>query len=252
MTSLPIIFPTGYIATVNVGDMVNAGQTIASDTRSSEEKINILKALKISRNQVKKVLKKVPGEGVNKGDIIAIKKSLFGTNHTTLRSKISGTVLRYERDSGNLVIKSDSENSATNDVISPVDGIITLCDNRQVVIDTKGDVFIGEQAVGDKGQGEILILPDDNPFYLNSKAIGKIVLGISFTREMLLKGIGIGVNGIIAVNLDIEDLNHLTEKHFPTPVIRIDENKHKQIRQWSGGKVSVNAQTKSIILLSAL
>ena len=106
MTSLPISLHDGFTPSVQTGDFIIVGQVIASKTGSDEEIINIPQQLSISRSSAKKVIKKNPGDKVEKGEIIARKKSLLGTKSITLRSAVSGTVTRYERDSGSLVIKT--------------------------------------------------------------------------------------------------------------------------------------------------
>jgi len=248
MTSLPISLPDGFIPSVKTGDKIIVGQVIALKTSRGEERINILKELSISKSQIKKVLRKIPGEEVKEGDIIAQKKSFLGQS-ITLRSRVSGTVIRYERDSGNLIIKTGASSTPEN-LISPVDGIVGLCDNIQIVIDTDKNVLIGEKSVGEKGQGTILVLESDDPYHLNAHAIEKIVVGEIFTREMLLKGIGIGVTGLIGSSISDEDIEYITEKKLTTPIFRIDRESLKKIVEWKGRKVFLNPESSSIIFLS--
>lgn len=248
MTSLPISLPDGFITSVNVGDQVTVGQEIASNKGPTDEIINIPKALGVNRNQAKKIIRKIPGDLVNIGDVIAEKKSLFGTQRVVLRSKIAGTVTRFERDSGNLVIKT-SLTSSTKDIISPVDGIIAMCDNREIVINTDTNVVIGEMAQGSKVTGEIHVLQSDDSYHLNANAIDKIAVSKNFTREMISKGVGIGVSGIIGVGIEDRDIEHLIEKNFQITIIKIKEQDYNSINQWNGKKVFMNPDTKSIIFL---
>ena len=250
MTSLPISLPDGFIPSIQVGDQVAIGQIIATKQVRIEEIINIPRQLSLKRSQVKKVLKKIPGEEVMEGDIIAVKKSFFGTKNIILRSRVSGTVTRYERDSGNLVIKTGS--SAPTDVeniISPVDGKAVLCNNREIVIDTDKNTITGNKAVGGKGEGVICKLETDDPYHLDSRTIGKIVLGGKFTREMLLKGIGIGVEGLVGTQINDEDLAHISEKNFQTPILEVTEQNLEKLIEWSGKKAFLDAQAKTIIFL---
>ena len=77
MTSLPIEIPEGFIPLVTEGDIVTAGQIIAKKEAPQDEIVNILQGLNIPRKHAKKVLKKSPGERINPGDIIAIKKNWY-------------------------------------------------------------------------------------------------------------------------------------------------------------------------------
>lgn len=249
MTPLPISLPDGFTSKVNISDHVRVGQVIAAKNSSSEEIINIPSALSVTYRKAKKTLSKIPGEKVKKGDVLAVKKSFFGGN-TVLRSAVFGTVLRYERDSGNLVIKLSEAISAPAEIISPVDGIIKVCDNREIVIDTEKNVIIGEDSVGDKAQGVVLLLQSSDPYLLNSSATERIVVGDKLSREMLVKGVGIGVAGLIGVEIADADLAHLAEKKFKTPVIKIDRKDYERLTEWRDKKVFLNPQSNSIILLS--
>lgn len=250
MTSLPIQLPQGFIPSITQDDQVIVGQTIASKKGSDEEIINIPQALSIKRSSVKKVLKKSPGEQVTAGDIIALKKSLFGTKSILLKSRVSGIVTRYERDSGNLVIKtSSSTQSEVENLISPVDGKVILCNNREIVLDIDKNALIGSKATGGKGEGEVFRLEADDPYHLDARTIGKIVLGGKFEREMLLKGIGIGVAGLIGTEIQDEDIAHISEKNFQTPIIEITEQDLGKLIEWAGKKVFLDAKNKSIIFL---
>lgn len=248
MTSLPISIPEGFLSSLKTGDRVSVGQVIASKQEPSDEIINIPKAFNVSRKQAKKLVKKIPGEAVAKGDILALKDSFFGTNKIALKSKVAGTVTRFERDSGNLVIKTSS-NLATKDIISPVDGTVAMCNNREIIVNTDKNVVIGVAGNGDKVSGEVYVLLEDDPYHLSAKAIGKIVVSKNFTREMILKGVGIGVAGIIGVGIDDKDIDHLIEKNFQTPLIKVSEQNFEIIKKWSGKNVFMNPETESIIFL---
>ncbi|HVF69533.1 MAG TPA: hypothetical protein VNA13_03125 [Xanthomonadales bacterium] len=248
MTSLPISLPNGFIASISVGDVINVGQVIASKTVPTDEIINVPKLLGVSLKHAKKIIKKIPGSAVIKGDILASKKSLFGTKTEVLRSKVNGTVTRFERDSGNLIIKTSSD-TTSKDIISPVDGTVTICNNREIFINTDKNVVIGVNANGDKVTGEIYVLQEEDSYHLNANAIGKIAVSRNFTREMILKGVGIGVAGIIGVGINDTDIEHLVEKKFRTPLIKIKEQDFKDIIQWKGKKVFLNPEAESIIFL---
>ncbi|HUQ85499.1 MAG TPA: hypothetical protein VM077_04200 [Candidatus Limnocylindrales bacterium] len=248
MTALPINLSDGFSPVVKVGDEVAVGQVIASNIGPQDEIINIPNALGVGISHARKIIKKIPGEAVEIGDVIAIKKSLFGTNTEVLKSKVAGTVTRFERSTGNLVIKTTLSTS-TQDIISPVDGIVGICDNKEIVINTDKNVVIGMLAQGDKGTGEIHVLQEDDSYHLNAKAIGKIAVSKNFTREMILKGVGIGVAGIIGVGIGEHDIEYLKDKKFQIPIIKINEESYDVLTQWAGKKVFINPETKSIIFL---
>lgn len=250
MTALPITLSDSFSPVVNKGDTVIVGQIIAKHNSSAESIINIPSGLSITIRQAKKAVKKIPGEKVQKGDIVAARSSFFGGD-TVLRSNVDGTVIRYERDSGNLVVKTTGQATGTSEPLtSPVDGIVKLCDNSEIVIDTDKNVLVGAVAIGNTAQGEILVVNSADPYYLNASAIEKVVVGERFSREMMVKGIGIGVTGMVGVEIEEGDILHLKEKSFTTPVIQIGKEDFAKIANWNGKKVFLNPDSKSIILLS--
>ncbi|HSW48074.1 MAG TPA: hypothetical protein VLG67_03235 [Candidatus Saccharimonadales bacterium] len=250
MTSLPIPLPDGFSPTIQQDDQVTVGQIIAVKKASMDEEINIPKVLSIKLSKVKNVLKKSPGEAVDKGDIIAVKNNFLGTSSKILRSSVSGTVIRYERDSGNLVIKTSFASSSNlENIISPVEGRVILCNNNEIVINTDKNALIGNKSVGAEGTAELFVLEVSDAYHLDVRTIGKIVLGEKFTREMLLKGIGIGVAGIVGVEIEDEDLVHIAEKNFQTPIIEIAHQDLEKLSTWAGKRIFLDAGSKSIIFL---
>jgi hypothetical protein len=138
VTQLPISLPSGFTPLVKANDKVASGTVLAQKTAVAEHVLSLTDVFSISPNEARKTLLKAPGENVAKGETIAVRKRLFGKKHV-ITSNISGVVLRFERDTGNLVIQANSE-QVNSTVISPVDGIVTLCDNEKIVVSspTKG------------------------------------------------------------------------------------------------------------------
>ena len=249
MTSLPINLPNGFMPRIKTGDNIVVGQVIASKNLEDSQVINIPQALNIKITRAKKVLIKAPGEEISKGDVIAIKSNLFGTKKTILKSNVEGTIIRYERNSGNLVVKTGRINSE-EDIVSPIDGIIGMCDNDKILINTDRNFLSGSKSVGSETAGEIFFLEVDDMYRIDSGAIGKIIVGHNLNREILLKGIGIGSVGLIGTAINDEDIEHIREKNFTTPIIEIDEESIKRIMTGNVKKIFMDAKTKTVIFLS--
>ncbi len=255
MTSLPISLPEGFTTLISQGDHVSSDQVIARKEASKEEIVNILQSLNISRSKAKKVLKKAPGEQIHPGDIIAVKKNFFGKEKATLISHISGTILRYERDTGNLVVRT-MQDASPLELISPVAGVVRLCNNKEIVIETE-DAFITKGiALGNNGEGELFILKEsftdtgsENAlYYLDSRAEGKIVLVSALSRDLIIKGESIGVAGFIGTVIQDRDIDYLSHREITIPVMAIDSNYISQIRRWEDKKILIITQNKAIIL----
>jgi len=256
MTALPIALPHGYIPDVKKGDVVKAGQVIAQKSETEEQVIHIVKELNISPAKARKALRKNPGDIISVGDVIAVKSGGFlGMQKESLLSRVEGTVARYERDTGTLAIKA-SYDTLTQKLISPVDGTVSLCDNEKIVINTSKNAAVGIKGQGAVGEGEIFILKEslqdnsDNLLYhLDSRAIGKIIVGGGLTREILIKGIGMGAAGIIAMQIADDDIAYVAHKKMQTPVVQAGPDAIKKLIEWKGKRVYLDGGSKSIIFL---
>jgi hypothetical protein len=255
MTSLPIELPEGFTPFVTQGDRVTIGQIIAKKEAPQDETVNIIQALKISRIQAKKVLKKSPGERIKPGDVVAVKKSLFGKEQARIISEIAGTIIRYERDTGNLVVRTDHDASEL-ELISPVAGTVTMCNNREIVVDTE-DAFVTDGiAIGNPGEGTLFVLTEsfdesgsENAlYYLDSRAADKIVLAKALTRELIIKGDSIGVRGFLGITISNEDIIYLQEKQIELPVIEITTELVSKLHSWENKKIMIETKSKAIIL----
>lgn len=254
MTALPIELPIGFKPLVAEGESVIEGQIIAQKAAPKEEIVNILQALNIPRSQVKNVLKKAPGDKIKQGDIVAVKKNFWGKVKGTIISEISGIILRYERDTGNLVVRTEVEVSSL-ELISPVAGIVTLCNNREIVIQTTNALITTGASLGTTGEGELFVLKEsfdnnsDNVlYYLDGRVAEKIVLMHTITRESVIKGSSIGIAGLLGLELPNEDIVYLQEKGNILPVLEITQEIIPKLQEWEGRKIMIEGKSKAIIL----
>jgi hypothetical protein len=252
MTSLPILLPYGFSSLVKQNDTITAGQMIAQNTAPQEEIINIAKELRISIRKARKVVQKNPGDSVSEGDVLAIKKKFFGMHKEAVISKIAGTILKYERDTGDLYIRTSYAN-LTDNFVSPVDGIVSLCDNGKIVISVEKNVLLGTNATEAKGEGEVYIFEESSSanqiFFIDNRVTGKIVVGKSLNRESLTKGIALGAAGFIGTDLEPSDIEYVRQKHDHVPVMQIDQEALQILLPWKNKKIYLDGQARSIILL---
>lgn len=265
MTTLPIVFSSGVTPSVSVNDSVQIGQVIARQAIQKEYIVNLADEFEASSNKVRKYIKKKPGEKINAGDILAVKKGFLGLSEDKLVSKVAGIFSRYERDTGNLVIATENGLSYT-DIVSPVEGIVTICDNDKIVIGTDKDVYTGRKSAGGSTIGEVFVLDgafrneseaeagssDISLYYtLDSRAVGKIVVGTNFPRDLLIKCIGMEAAGVIGTEIRNEDIEYLMQRRMQVPIIETDFNTISKIQQWKNKKIYLNSQERVLILLHA-
>jgi hypothetical protein len=254
MTSLPIEFPEGFTSLITQGDSVAIGQIIAQKTAPRDEIVNVITALRISRSHAKKTLRKGPGERIKPGDVVAVKKNFFGKEQARIVSQIAGTIIRYERDTGDLVVRIEQEDSEL-ELISPVAGTITLCNNKEIIIETEDAYLSDGVTLGSTGEGTLFILKesfDDNSdnslYFLDSSAKGKIVLVRNLTRDLVIKGESIGVTGFLGTTISNEDIDYLRQKELPIPVIEITQELVSELHSWENKNIMIEVKSKAIIL----
>ncbi len=268
MTTLPITLPPGFFPQVKIGDAITAGQTIAKKEKKPDEVIDLAKELSIPIEEVAKTLKKNPGDTIQPGDTIAAKGGLFGEKKVV--SGISGTLLRFERNTGHVVIRLDtpSQESAAKDeksshedvILSPLDGTVSLCNNDTIHVQTDKNVLLAEKGIGDPVEGEVAkadgllrnanILADEIiPADLTTDLIGKIIVGGKYNREVLTKAVGMGVVGIIASDISDEDLDYLASKNIQATIAVLNKESLEKIVKWVGKKAYLDGKGKTILLL---
>ncbi len=254
MISLPIKLPAGYVCIVSTGDRITAGQSIAQTSGPNEEFVNVPEHLDVSLSKAPKYIVKNPGDTIEEGDILAIRKNFFGKTKAAIISEVKGTVIRYERNTGNLVVTT-GETENTDDIVSPVDGMIELCNNKEIVIHT-GNAVIGKRVIaGSRGEGELSVMkvsfnetsPQNVLFYLDKHVAGKIVLGDTFTRDVIIKGSTIGVAGFIAETIPDADIDYLQDKNISIPVIEVDEESVEKLRKMEGEQITIDPQANIIL-----
>ena len=226
MTLLSILL-NGFVPKVSIGDKVIAGQVIAEkNTKRSDEKGDLGKLLGVSPQKVSKYLTRRPGDRVEEGTVIAVKKGSLGLGTKKIESPIAGTVFKFDGETGFIYIRGRREDAETENLFSPVDGTIELCDNKKIVIKTDKEAILADKVSG-RGivQAEITLLGKDeiDPAGINGKIRGKIILGKVFQREAISKALGIGALGIISQNISDEEFEDLAKKNIDTPIFIINE-----------------------------
>jgi hypothetical protein len=204
---------------------------------------------------VGKYVRVQPGDSVKVGDVIAVKKTFV--REVKVLSEIEGTVMGYERDSGELLIRPLGMNMSDKgeNVVSPIDGIVSVCNNDQIVIQTDKDVIVGERGVGGRAESELVEITSNERsdtallFSLSVNDIGKVILVQRIDRDTLLKAIGMGVEGIISAEVVDSDMGYLLQRNISTPVLLVSQDSWKKVARWVGKKIYIDGMGKTVLLL---
>lgn len=250
MTLLPVLLPEGYVLKVSVDDKLTVGTVIAEKKSSGEEKsIHISQIFNISPKDISKVLKKHLGDGVIKGDVLAKKKGNLGVGSKSIISEFSGTIIKINQESGNLIIRESGEEGSVKTLVSPVEGTVDFCNNEKIVIKTDKNAILAQDGLGKETEGELLYLEKTQEEDLFSAINGKTILAKTIDRVAVFKAIGLDVSGIITEALKNMDFIDLTEKAIETPVMIVNEDDFKKLIKANGKKVYLGGKDKSIVVL---
>ena len=246
MTLLPVNLPEGAKPTVSVGDKIAQRDIIAKNKTSSiDQIIHLFKDCNILPKDIESSLKKNLGDSIKAGEVIAVKKKIFGGEK--ILSKISGTLTKIDNIAGDLYIKT-KEVELVEDIISPVDGIIDFCNNEKIVIKTQKNTVVAKDAFGVDITAEILVknLVLGN---ITQDVNNKIVVTENLDKISLYKSLGLGAKGIISVNLEGFDFSDFSENLVHEAVLIIEEKDFEKFKKNNGKKIIVNIKSKLIIIL---
>lgn len=275
MTSLPILLPDGYIPTVKSGDSVTTSQVIAKkstvissseavDTLSDQEEIVDLPVqLGLSPDQVGKTLKKNPGDSVVEGEVLAVKKQSLGLKELKVISRAEGTVLRFERDTGRLVIRlnnasgvSEPEIDSSGNILSPVAGVVTSVADDKITLSTEEKAIVGGFGSGKTSEG-VLTMIEERPSkdeYLSEitvRAAG-VILAVPYADKLMIaKADALGVVGIVCEEIAEDVEPYLSSRGLAFPLVKLAEEEYKRIVKQIGKRVLLNGETRSIIVLTS-
>lgn len=254
MFLLPIILSSGYLPVVAAGQQVTKGQILAQLAHHPEVRINLSVALGVPIRSVKKYITVGDGQDVKKGDVLARKKGAFSFSAEQIVSEVEGKVAGYYMDSGELVIypKIPSTKTYQESINSPIDGVVTICDNEKIVIQTTAPVIVAHDGFGQITSAEVHVLnanPNDEvPFFaLDISTRDKILIGGQFTREGIVKAIGMGAQGIIVRSLSNEDREYVSQK-YSLPILIVNEPEYTQLVSLSGKTIYIDGLSKSIVI----
>ena len=200
---------------VNNGDVVDAKQVVAStEIPGNVQMINIANELNIDPDQVSESMLVSVDEKINKGDIIARSKGLFGLFKSEVVSPLTGTLGSVSDITGQAVI---CETPIPVEVDAYISGKISkVIPNEGVEIDSNGTLIQGIIGIGGEKKGFIELLDEElSGTQLTKEKLGdelkdKIVVTSSYlSYDVYQEANRIGVKGIICSAIDYETLSKI-------------------------------------------
>jgi len=200
--------------------MVETGQSVGAETvvartelPGNVRSINIANILGVQPEEIDQNMLKKVGEAVEKDEIIASTKGIFGLFKSQCSAPVDGTIESISKITGQMIIR---EPQIPVEIDAYVDGqIVDIMQNEGVVVQTRGTFIQGIFGVGGEVVGELIMAcdsPEDilTPDKIDSQMAGKVVVGGSLiTADSVNHAAQIGVKGIVAGGIDDGDLRQL-------------------------------------------
>jgi len=172
--------------------------------------IKVASKLGIEPSEVPALLTVKVGDKINRGDIVAVTKGMWGLFKSECKSTTTGTVELISNITGNVGVR---EAPTPIEVDAYIPGrIIEVLDGEGVVIEAHGALIQGIFGIGGERRGEIMMITagPDEPItadMITSAHAGKIIVGGSnLSGDALRKAHELGVTGIVVGGIVDKDL----------------------------------------------
>jgi len=196
---------------VKKGDRVHAEQVAArTNLPGNVQTLNIAGLLGVLPDEIEDAMLKKLDTSVEKDEIVAQNKGLFGLFKSSVRSPINGTIENISKITGQVIMR---EPPIPVEVIAYIDGeVIDIIKNEGVMIKTRGSFIQGIFGIGGETIGELAMATNDPGTVLTEKEIrndfaDKIIIGGSMiTFDALEQARQVGVKGVVVGGIEDQDL----------------------------------------------
>ncbi len=200
----------GQVA-VKKGDRVKATQVVArADLPGNVVPLNVAGKLGIQPNEVPEAMMVKQGEKVQKDQIIAQSKGIFGFLKTTLKAPTDGVVESVSAITGQVIFR---EPPIPIEIKAYIDGtVVEVIENEGVVVESTASFVQGIFGIGGEAVGEISMAVDSpdqelSPELIKPEHKGKVVVGGSFvSTEAMKRAREVGAICVVAGGTDDQNL----------------------------------------------
>ena len=196
---------------VKKGDKVSSEDIVAkTELPGNVVPINVVNILSVSPEELPELMLKKEGELVEKGEMIAQSRGLFGWFKTPVLAPASGTIESVSNVTGQVIIRMKP---IPVELKAYIDGVVDeVLPGEGVIIGSKAMFIQGIFGIGGEVEGKLVVAVKDIAERLDASKIddtmkGKIIVGGSMvTTDAMNKAIKIGAHGIIAGGIDADEL----------------------------------------------
>ena len=234
--------------------LVEIGEKVTSDTIIASTKIpgnvqmlNAANKLNIEPENIDKCMLVNIDQKIEKGQVIAENKGLFGFFKTHLKSPIDGTIANISNVTGQIII---SEPPMPIEIDAYISGkIADTMEEEGAVVEVEGAQIQGILGIGGENQGKILVLTNDRNESIGEDMIDeshkdRILIGGSYLSiNAYKKAQSIGVSGIVIGGFDYNSLSNLLGYQLGVAITGSEELGTSVIMTEGFGKVAMAEKT---------
>jgi len=199
---------------VNIDDTVSSDTVVAStEIPGNVQMINIANQLNIDPNQIENCMLVKINDNVEKNQLIAQSKGIFGMFKTDVKSPIDGKVINISNITGQVVV---SEHPIPINVDAYISGKVKdVYNNEGILIDSIGTFVQGIIGIGGEKQGKMHVLVDNPSDKVKISSITNslkdkiVVCGSYIDLEIYEKAKSVGVKGIVCGGVDYNVISEI-------------------------------------------
>ena len=235
-----------------VGDIVSPDDIVANtDLPGNVQMINVANLLNVDASDIKNYMIKNTGESIQKDDLMAETKGLFGYFKSGVLSPVDGTIESISDVTGQVVLR---EAPIPVEVDAYIEGKINdVISDEGVVIKTNGVFIQGIFGIGGESRGEIKTIVDSRETeikkaMITDEAKGKIIIGGSFiSLDAYKKAIECKVAGIVVGGFNYYDLEEILGYTLGVAITGSEDLVTSLIVTEGYGKIQMGQQTFDLL-----
>ena len=235
-----------------VGERVKPNDIVAkTDLPGNVQMINVANLLNVDASDIKNYMIKNTGESIQKDDLIAETKGIFGFFKSSVLSPCEGTIETISDVTGQVVLR---ESPIPVEVDAYIEGKVNeVISEEGVVIKTNGVFIQGIFGIGGESRGEIKTIVDNRESEITKDMItdeekGKIIIGGSFISiDAYKKAIDFEVAGIVVGGFNYYDLEEILGYTLGVAITGSEDLYTSLIVTEGYGKIQMGQQTFDLL-----
>jgi len=236
----------------SIGSDVKPDQIIArADLPGNVQMVNVANLLNVDASDVKQVMLMDIGSKIDKNDLLAETKGLFGFFKSNVKSPVTGTVESISEVTGQVVIR---EAPLPVEIDAYIQGSVDeIIENEGVVIKSQGAFIQGIFGVGGERRGKIKVLSSSRNSELTAEMItsdheGMILVGGDFiSLDAYKKALTCNVAGVVVGGFNYYDLEQVLGYTLGVAITGSEDLATSLVVTEGYGKIQMGQQTYDLL-----